>query len=455
MEFDVETIARALVNIYKQQVDIDHDIEQNLYRDTLRIMGDAMDNGFAQAAEDGVSVPDQAFRDAFTHSAEVFSAFRVHKMQNDIAAQMLDSDGNVKPFSRFVKDVSPYIEHRNRAWLRTEYDTAIIRARNAAEWQQFQDEKDVYPNLEWIPSTSPNPGADHRVFWGTVLPVDDPFWDEHKPGDRWNCKCELRQTDKGCTAAPSSDGKSDAAPGLESNPAKSKEVFSDNHPYFPSSCSTCPFAGNKLMALAHDLVGNGTHCMNCRSVDGVIESASDLPTDHVELYKYLKKHGEYIDVKYDKKTGGVKATHIGHNEHAMEEQCRDKLFKLGHSAILCDESKAVNGQTLTALDIILDGKRMDIASVTSASTNIGYKLKSKQEQINRFEHRTDIPRDEVHDSVCIYIPDKSFYHPEMLDEYFRFYREWVYPNAGPINPTIRDAYFVVEGIDEIIIHHPI
>lgn len=275
VEFDVETIARALVNIYKQQVDIDHDIEQNLYRDTLRIMGDAMDNGFAQAAEDGVSVPDQAFRDAFTHSAEVFSAFRVHKMQNDIAAQMLDSDGNVKPFSRFVKDVSPYIEHRNRAWLRTEYDTAIIRARNAAEWQQFQDEKDVYPNLEWIPSTSPNPGADHRVFWGTVLPVDDPFWDEHKPGDRWNCKCELRQTDKGCTAAPSSDGKSDAAPGLESNPAKNKEVFSDNHPYFPSSCSTCPFAGNKLMALAHDLAGKGKHCMSCKAMNGCIDRAND------------------------------------------------------------------------------------------------------------------------------------------------------------------------------------
>jgi len=274
IEFDTETIARALVNIYKEQVDIDHDVEANLFRETSRIIGDAIDNGYADAVSSGSKLPDDAFRDAFKHSADVFSAFRVHKMQKDIAAQMIDADGQLKPFRRFVKDVAPYIEHKNRAWLQTEYDTAVIRAQNAAEWQQFQAEKDVYPNLEWIPSTSPNPGADHRVFWGTVLPVDDPFWDEHKPGDRWNCKCELRQTDKGCTAAPSSDGKSDAAPGLESNPAKSKEVFSDNHPYFPGSCSTCPFVGNKLVALAHNLAG-GKHCMSCRTMNSCIERTRD------------------------------------------------------------------------------------------------------------------------------------------------------------------------------------
>ena len=110
------------------------------------------------------------------------------------------------------------------------------------------------------------------MFWGTVLPVDDPFWDEHKPGDRWNCKCELRQTDKQSTPAPVSDGRSDPAPGLESNPAKAEEVFSDNHPYYPDNCLTCPFAGNKLMALAHDLA-QGKHCNSCWRVNKCIATA--------------------------------------------------------------------------------------------------------------------------------------------------------------------------------------
>ena len=269
---DVEAIAQALVNIYHENVDVDHDIEEHLFRETRRLFSEAVAEGYADASERQVPLPDETFRDAFLHSADVFSAFRVHKMQRDIAAQMIDGKGQLKPFSKFVKDVSPYIEHRNRAWLQTEYDTAIIRAQNAAEWKQFQDEKDVYPNLEWIPSTSPNPGADHRVFWGTVLPVDDPFWDEHKPGDRWNCKCELRQTDKQSTPVPVSDGKSDPAPGLESNPAKAKEVFSDNHPYYPDNCLTCPFAGNRLMALAHDLA-QGKHCNRCGRVNKCIATA--------------------------------------------------------------------------------------------------------------------------------------------------------------------------------------
>ncbi len=62
------------------------------------------------------------------------------------------------------------------------------RAHQAADWQQFMQEADVLPNLKWMPSTSPNPGADHMPFWGTILPIDDPFWDQHRPGDRWNCK---------------------------------------------------------------------------------------------------------------------------------------------------------------------------------------------------------------------------------------------------------------------------
>lgn len=280
--YDVETIAHALTNIYRRNVDVDHDIEPYLYEETQRIMDEAIAEGYANAAENNIPTPDEAFRNAFSHSADVFSAFRVHKMQTDIAAQMLDSDGHLKPFSKFVKDVSPYIEHRNRAWLQTEYDTAIIRAQNAAEWQQFQAEKDVFPNLEWIPSTSPNPGADHQVFWGTVLPVDHPFWNEHKPGDRWNCKCELRQTDRDSTPVPSSDGKSDAAPGLESNPATDREPFSDRHPYYPSGCSSCPFAGNRLSALVHDLAGRGKHCNDCVKANQKIEKAEAHSTEAIK-----------------------------------------------------------------------------------------------------------------------------------------------------------------------------
>lgn len=294
VSLSVETIAHALVNIYKGNVDINHEVEEHLYQETSKIFHDAIAEGYANAVENDVPLPDDEYRDAISHSTDVFSAFRVHTMQQEIAAQMIDSEGQLKPFNKFVKDVSPYIEHKNRAWLQTEYNTAVIRAQNAAEWKMFEKEKDVYPNLEWIESTSTHPGEDHRIFWGTIRPVNDPFWDEHRPGDRWNCKCELRQSDSDVTAAPMSDGKSDPAGGLESNPGKDKELFSQKHPYYPQSCMSCPFAGNKLAALFMDLRGK-KNCHACTKVDkGIGKRIDNSPNKKVageiEISTFIKQH---------------------------------------------------------------------------------------------------------------------------------------------------------------------
>ncbi len=271
IEIDVEAIAQALVNIYKQTFDIDHTVEENLYRETCRIFDEAINNGMADAAMAGVPLPSKEFLHELQHNTEVFSAFRVHRMQKDIAATMVDNDGHLKSFRQFVKDASAYIDHRNRAWLQTEYDTAVLRAQNAAEWKEFRAEADVYPNLEWIPSTSPNPGADHRVFWGTVRPVNDPFWNEHKPGDRWNCKCELRQTERSETPVPHTAGEQNAQAGLETNPADG-QIFSRKHPYYPQNCTKCPFAGNKLAALIGNLAGR-RDCNQCSRASKCVERA--------------------------------------------------------------------------------------------------------------------------------------------------------------------------------------
>ena len=125
------------------------------------------------------------------------------------------------------------LDHHVRHWLKTEYDTAVIRSRQAADWQRFEQYADILPNLEWMPSTSLHPGADHKVFWGTILPMNHPFWKAHRPGDRWNCKCSLSATDEPPTGAPpvSTDPKDQPAPGLDNNPGVDGKLFSDTHPY--------------------------------------------------------------------------------------------------------------------------------------------------------------------------------------------------------------------------------
>jgi hypothetical protein len=111
----------------------------------------------------------------------------------------------------------------------------------------------VTPNIEWLRTTAVRPAADHSVFWSVpvILPVNDPFWDRHKPGDRWGCKCGLRATDKPATPAdriPDGKDRDKPAPGLNGNPAKTGQIFNDSHPYNPPSCTACTLPGKRVIS---------------------------------------------------------------------------------------------------------------------------------------------------------------------------------------------------------------
>lgn len=76
------------------------------------------------------------------------------------------------------------------------------------------------------------------------LPIDDPFWDRHRLGDQWNCKCWLVQTDAPRTALedmPDSADIPESKAGLRGNTAKTKEIFSQDLLQLTSNahCQTC------------------------------------------------------------------------------------------------------------------------------------------------------------------------------------------------------------------------
>jgi len=237
-------LRRALRNIYGKNFHPMTDIEINLFNEICDRINEAARKGLD---ESGTVDPDDDFRTAILRNNEVFAAFKVHRMQNDMARLLLDSNGNLKPFEQWRKEVMPIASHQVGQWLRTEYNTAVLRAHQAADWQQFEREKDVLPNLRWMPSTSVNPGKDHMVFWGTVRPIDDPFWNEHRPGDRWNCKCDLSSTDDPVTEIPDFTKKDNPHPGLDNNPGKDGKLFSDTHPYIANAYPGAKKAVERLM----------------------------------------------------------------------------------------------------------------------------------------------------------------------------------------------------------------
>nr|DAN35547.1 MAG TPA: minor capsid component [Caudoviricetes sp.] len=249
--FDDELLKSFIKRVYSKDFHPMTEIEEGMFNAVWDKLNIATDKGFgARTPHD----PDYDFYQELRYNNAVFSAFKVHRMQNDMAAFLLDSNGDLKPFEQWANDVMPIADHQVYQWLRTEYDTAIIRAHQAADWKQFEREADVLPNLKWMPSTSVHPGADHREFWGTILPLDDPFWNIHRPGDRWNCKCGLSSTDEEPTRTPPAEPQSNPQGGLENNPGKDAKLFSDKHPYMAEAHPGAKKAVDKLMERIEEMV---------------------------------------------------------------------------------------------------------------------------------------------------------------------------------------------------------
>lgn len=283
ISIDPAVIAGALSRIYNGRYSKrgDKGIDRRLFEATHEVFNLATATGIAEAVNRGVPAPSAQFLELLDRNNAIFSAFRTHRLQRDVASLLLDDKGKIKRFADFKRDVTPVIGKYNGAWLRTEYATAVQRSRLATKWQQFADEADVFPNLEWVQSTALHPGEDHRIFWYTVRPVNDPFWSHHRPGDRWNCQCDLRQTDLPPTDIPTipiGDRKNSPAPGLDNNPGTDGVIFNDHHPYFPKNCTTCPLAnmGKKLMCLAQRSQAN---CYVCHFVKECISRTSYIAKD--------------------------------------------------------------------------------------------------------------------------------------------------------------------------------
>lgn len=307
-----DVISASLSRIYSRKSGR-ADIDPDMFAATTKTIRNAAAQGISDAVDSGTAVPGKDFLYQLRHSADVFSAFKTHSQQNDLARLLTDDKGKLRSFSDFRRTSEPLIGKYNRTWLRTEYNTAVNRAHQAANWQQYQAEKDVMPCLQWIESTSPNPGEDHSIFWGTIRHVDDPFWDEHRPSDRWNCQCSLEQTDKAPTSTPS--GGDDPHPGLDNNPGRDGNLFAQSHPYYPQNCSACPFATNKLRALYHGLTDD-RDCNDCPYIDRAI-ARTQIEQRRTE---YNAAPMDCQRTYFDESTGGYLVTDKARIQYAAQNK---------------------------------------------------------------------------------------------------------------------------------------
>ena len=190
-----------------------------------------------------------------------------------------------------------------------EYNTMVHRVRVAKQFEQFQQEKQLYPNIEWLPSRAANPDIVHRGYWYHIWVADDPFWTDNFPGCRWGCKCSWRTTDASVTDK-SNVKLIPPSPGLDGNPYFTKEIISKSHSYYrdiekhipklgvlhnPDDVVYISFVKNNTVFKVHYLAINEYEKMNKLFIDYVINAGfKDIRLLPVIEYKYEPIRNRYF-----------------------------------------------------------------------------------------------------------------------------------------------------------------
>lgn len=179
-------------------------------------------------------VPGWDYRDVWR--GEHRAAFTVAKMmRRDLLASVRESIdaaiANGVPYADWSRDIEPMLA--DAGWwgrgestdpktgetrvvqlgsprrLDTIYRTNMRVARAAGQWSRMTRTADTHPFAVYELGPSAEHRAEHAAWAGTVLPLDNPWWDTHAPPNGWGCKCRMRQLSRraaerlgGVTAAP-------------------------------------------------------------------------------------------------------------------------------------------------------------------------------------------------------------------------------------------------------------
>lgn len=376
----------------------------------------------------------EGMRRRLNSSHYVFSGMKTFHELKEAFPELTRADGSRKSFREFLDDVRKVDETYNGAWLRAEYNFAHRSAQMAARWEASEKNGDRYL-LQYRTQSDSKVRPEHAALHGVTLEKGDGFWDYYLPPNGWGCRCTVVEVLRDQYAKTPHDEAMDL--GVEAtkndrrnmfrwNSGKKGRTFPDYNPYTIRRCRDCDVnSGKGKLAFVPD----NEVCAACRLVRECAANESEKQKrkrieENRKEYERLSKDKRYKDVEFNPTTGALKATHIGHNEgrdsgFALEKKLVASLYQCGHSIILCDEQKkGRDGNTLVSLDMVLDGVRMDIKSITKNKDFYGSAIREKNKQLVKFNARTDVH--EPANTLCLYFDDPIMFAPEKITNGYEY-----------------------------------
>ena len=202
------------------------------------------DTGFVYGARD----------DAFITSMEMnvfhFSAAKTLAELQELNSLFRES----KSFEDFYKKASGVTDVFNKTWQKTEYDTAVLTAESASNYQHLISNTKLFPFWMYKTVGDDKVRPEHAELDGLILPASDPRWDKIFPPNGWKCRCyvvprmahkvadvDITEMQARCDAYFSTpEWKQNKAQHWDINRGKTAEVFTRNQMYirqFPDKAS--------------------------------------------------------------------------------------------------------------------------------------------------------------------------------------------------------------------------
>ncbi len=165
-----------------------------------------------------------------------YAAFKQNQERLALQEIMFDNKtGEQVSFEAFQNEGEKISTIYNKNYLLTEENNARQGAVMARKWATFEENADLYPNLEYRAIMDNDTRDEHAEWHSVVLPINDAWWDSHFPPNGWNCRCDVIQTDKEVKKPLTQD---DPNPGWKFNAGKERRLFPSTASYYKTKGKT-------------------------------------------------------------------------------------------------------------------------------------------------------------------------------------------------------------------------
>jgi Phage Mu protein F like protein len=235
-------------------------------------------NQFSPAIDAGYNPAIEMYNPALVHSLKYnvaeFSAFKETSFRKQLEAALV-KDNKLVPWADYKNRADELNVEYNRRWLKIERSQTIAKANMAQHWEEFEQAKDLYPNLRFHTVGDARVREAHKVYDGLVLPINHPFWKTHCVPLDWGCRCTITQTD---------DDVSDYVPNqkepLGNNPALTGKIFGD----IPYKDGLSEKESNEASANLSDFLQGDESLISTKNPRVKISASAD-PTDLERNYQ--------------------------------------------------------------------------------------------------------------------------------------------------------------------------